>query len=46
MPKAAPTRAPQRRPRTWLEMRERIEKILEPRTGEGLDIWVARIRSS
>jgi len=31
------------RPRTWLEMRTRIEQILERRTGEGLTVWAARV---
>jgi hypothetical protein len=34
---------PVARPRTWLEMRERIEKILERRTGEGVAVWSARV---
>ena len=33
------------RPRTWLEMRARIEKILERRTGEGVDVWSARVNA-
>ena len=43
MPKAASDASAQGRPRTWLEMRERIEKILERRTGEGIAVWVARV---
>ncbi len=43
MPKPQTPDAPQSRPRTWLEMRERIVKILERRTGEGIDVWVARV---
>jgi hypothetical protein len=38
----APTTA---RPRTWLEMRERIERILERRTGEGVAVWSARVNA-
>ncbi len=33
------------RPRTWLEMRARIEKILERRTGEGLAVWSERVNA-
>jgi hypothetical protein len=43
MAKPVPTDAVRSRPRTWLEMRERIEQILERRTGEGVDVWVARV---
>ncbi|HEV3274463.1 MAG TPA: DUF5655 domain-containing protein [Candidatus Dormibacteraeota bacterium] len=43
MAKPAPTDAVRSRPRTWLEMRERIEQILERRTGEGVDVWAARV---
>jgi hypothetical protein len=43
MAKPAPTDTVRSRPRTWLEMRERIEQILERRTGEGVDVWVARV---
>lgn len=43
MAKPALTDAVRSRPRTWLEMRERIEQILERRTGEGVDVWVARV---
>ncbi len=46
MPKSAPKAKPeQSRPRSWLEMRSRIEAILERRTGEGLDVWVGRVRA-
>jgi Domain of unknown function (DUF5655) len=31
------------RPRTWLEMRDRIERILERRTGEGVAVWSSRV---
>jgi len=43
MPRPAPADARTARPRTWLEMRERIEKILERRTGDSLDVWVGRV---
>ena len=43
MTKPAPADTVRSRPRTWLEMRERIEQILERRTGEGVDVWVARV---
>ena len=43
MPKATSAAPAQPRPRTWLEMRERIEKILERRTGEGIAVWVGRV---
>src|SRR5579862_6747300 len=43
VPKATSATAPQPRPRTWLEMRERIEKILERRTGEGIAVWATRV---
>jgi hypothetical protein len=43
VPKATSATAPQPRPRTWIEMRERIEKILERRTGEGIAVWAARV---
>jgi hypothetical protein len=43
MAKPVPTDAVRSRPRTWLEMRERIEQILERRTGEGVDVWAARV---
>jgi len=43
MAKPVPTDAVRSRPRTWLEMRECIEQILERRTGEGVDVWVARV---
>ncbi|MFZ0919073.1 MAG: DUF5655 domain-containing protein [Candidatus Dormiibacterota bacterium] len=43
MPKPAPTDTVRSRPRTWLEMRERIEQILERRTGESVDVWGARV---
>ena len=44
MAKSTSTDTPaQARPRTWLEMRERIEKMLERRTGEGMGAWSARV---
>ncbi|HEY6782982.1 MAG TPA: DUF5655 domain-containing protein [Candidatus Dormibacteraeota bacterium] len=43
MPKTAAKQPAQPRPRTWLEMRGRIEKILERRTGEGIAVWGSRI---
>jgi len=43
MPRPTPAQAAPARPRTWLEMRERIEKILERRTGEGIAVWAARV---
>ena len=43
MPKTVAKQPARPRPRTWLEMRGRIEKILERRTGEGIAVWVSRI---
>jgi hypothetical protein len=43
VPKRQASTVPQTRPRTWPEMRERIVQILERRTGEGIDVWVARV---
>jgi hypothetical protein len=43
VPKTPASDGPQSRPRTWLEQRERIVQILERRTGEGIDVWVARV---
>ena len=43
MPKAVNPDTQPVRPRTWLEMRTRIEQILERRTGEGLTVWAARV---
>jgi hypothetical protein len=43
MPKIPGSDVRQSRPRTWLEMRERIVTILERRTGEGIDVWLARV---
>ncbi len=40
-PKAA---APSSQPRTWQQMRERIEQILVRRTGETVEVWAARVR--
>lgn len=46
MPKKAAVEAPATaRPRTWLEMRARIETILERRTGEGVAVWSARVNA-
>jgi hypothetical protein len=45
VPKQPADKAPATRPRTWLEMRARIEKILERRTGEGFDVWSARVKA-
>lgn len=36
----------QRRPRSWLEMRDQEIKWLIERTGEGLETWNARVRES
>jgi Domain of unknown function (DUF5655) len=36
--------APSSQPRTWQQMRERIEQILVRRTGEGVAVWSARVR--
>jgi len=35
-----------RRPRSWQEMREREIQWLIERTGEGLDVWNARVRET
>src|SRR5579862_8266603 len=35
---------PNKAPRTWQEMRERIEQILVRRTGDGVAVWSARVR--
>jgi Domain of unknown function (DUF5655) len=35
---------PNTAPRTWEQMRERIEQILVRRTGEGVAVWSARVR--
>jgi hypothetical protein len=43
VPKTAAKQPAQPRPRTWLEMRGRIERILERRTGDGIAVWVSRI---
>ena len=43
MPKPVNPDTQPARPRTWLEMRTRIEQILERRTGEGLTVWAARV---
>ena len=43
MPRSTPVQPAPARPRTWLEMRERIEKILERRTGEDIAVWLARV---
>jgi hypothetical protein len=37
-------RAPGSQPRTWQEMRERIEQILVRRTGDGVEVWSGRVR--
>ena len=45
MPRKSPADAPATaRPRTWTEMRERIETMLESRTGEGMAVWSGRVR--
>lgn len=45
MPKK-PVNAPgSARPRTWLEQRQRIEQILERRTGEVFAVWSARVQA-
>jgi hypothetical protein len=38
--------ASDRRPRSWQEMREKEIRWLLERTGEGLDVWNERVRSS
>ena len=36
--------APSAQPRTWQQMRERIEQILVRRTGDSVEVWAARVR--